>query len=128
MMSSTATFRTSTTIVPGDEEAVEAEMIHHRDLIPRHRPLRVRRVIGGRRRLAAVAVAGEVGGDDGELLGEAWGDGVPHHVRLRVAVEQQEWRAAAAVPHANRRRFGFDHRQIEPFEHRAPPLLRRMTG
>ena len=27
---------------------------------------------------------------------------MPHHVRLRMAVQEQQWRPSAAVPHANR--------------------------
>jgi hypothetical protein len=33
-------------VVAGDGEALEAELAHHLDLVARHRPLRVRLVVG----------------------------------------------------------------------------------
>jgi hypothetical protein len=48
-------------------------------------------------RLRAVSVAAQVGGDDGEALGEPRRDLVPHEVRLRVAVKEQQRRAGAAA-------------------------------
>ncbi|MNR41524.1 hypothetical protein D3C85_1599190 [compost metagenome] len=51
-------------------------------------------IIGGR--LAAVAVAAQVGGDHGEMLGQLFGDLVPDDVGLRVPVQQQQARPAAA--------------------------------
>ena len=48
--------------------------------------------------LGGVAVAAQVGADDGEALGEPRRDPVPHRVRLRIAVQQQERRPAAADP------------------------------
>jgi len=79
----------TTTVMTGDEELLEAEMPHHRDLIPRHRTLRVWRMIESGRRLTAVAVAREIGSDHREVPREARGDLVPHHMCLRVAVKQQ---------------------------------------
>ena len=37
-------------------------------------------------------------------------DAVPHHVRLRVAVQQQQRRTGAAAPHADRGLAGIDER------------------
>ena len=54
-------------VVTGDEEPLEAEVPHHRDLVSRHGALRIRLVVGRRRRFAAVAVTAEIGGDDGEV-------------------------------------------------------------
>ena len=47
--------------------------------------------------LAAVAVAAQVGADDGEVSGQAGRDLVPHGMGLRIAVEQQQGRTAAAL-------------------------------
>ncbi len=57
-------------VLADDGEALEAEVPHHLDLVLRHRALRIVRVVGQPLRLAAVAVAAQVGGDDRELLGE----------------------------------------------------------
>ena len=53
-------------------------------------------MVGVARRLRAVAVAAQVGGDDREALGEPRRDLVPHDVGLRVAVQEQQRRAGAA--------------------------------
>src|SRR3712207_4545337 len=76
-------------VVATDEEALEAELAHHRDLVRGHRPFGVGRVIWGRGWLGGVAVAPEVAGDYREVFGEPGGYLVPHDVRLGVAVEQQ---------------------------------------
>ena len=57
-------------ILADDREPVEAEVLHDVDLVLRHRALRIVRMIGQALRLAAVAVAAQVAGDDGEVLGE----------------------------------------------------------
>ena len=110
---------TATTVVPHDEEPVVAELAHHLDLVACHRSLRIGRVVGIGRRLAAVSVAAQVRGHDGKLLREARSELVPHDVRLGDAVQQQGWRAIAAVPHPDQRLAGVDHRLLEPLEHPA---------
>ncbi len=52
-------------------------------------------------RLRAVAVAAEVGGDDGEVTRKPCGDLMPHHVRLRIAVQEKQRRPGATVPKAD---------------------------
>ena len=106
-------------VVPGDEERLEPELAHHRDLVARHRPLRVRRVVGRGRRLRAVAVAAQIGRHHREVARQARRHLVPHHVGLRMAVQQQERRPAAAMAHADRRLAGVDHRELEAGEHGA---------
>ena len=83
-------------VVADDGELVEAELAHDLDLVCRHRALGVGLVDMAARGLAAVAVAAEVGEDDGVVFGEDGGDVMPHDVGLRVAVEQQD-RAAFGV-------------------------------
>ncbi len=102
-----------------DVEPREAELAHHRDLIAREGAHRVGRVVGRGRWHAAVAVPAQIGGDDGEVAGEGRDDFVPHEMGLRDPVQQQERRAAAAVPDVDRRLAGIDRREREPFEHRA---------
>jgi hypothetical protein len=111
-------------IVPGHAEALEAELPHDREAVARHRPLGVGLVIGRRRRLRALPVAAQVDGDDGEVLREPRRHPVPRHVRLRVAVQEQERRAVAAVPHPNDGLAGSDGRELEAFEHAPGPNAR----
>jgi hypothetical protein len=72
-------------------EALEAALPHQLDLVTRHRPLRVRLVIGGRRRFRAL---------------------------LWVAVQEQQRRAATAVPDPERRLADVDALELEAGEER----------
>jgi hypothetical protein len=57
-------------VMAGDGEALVAEVRHQREDVARHRALGVRRVVGGGRRAARLAVAAQVGADDGVALGQ----------------------------------------------------------
>jgi hypothetical protein len=89
-------------VVPGDVEAIEPERLHHRDAVARHRALGVRLVVLGRHRLGRPAVAAQVGDDDRAVLGQRGRRGVPHRARLRIAVQEQQRRAAAGDAHVDR--------------------------
>jgi hypothetical protein len=52
------------------------------------------RIVAGR--LVASAVAAQIRDDDGEVLCKPRRDVLPHHSRLRIAMEQQERRPVAA--------------------------------
>src|SRR5215470_2277353 len=88
-------------VVSGQEKPLEAQLAHDLHLVPRHSALRVRSVVVGMRWLRAVAVASQVGGDDGEIAREAVGDLVPHDVRLWITVHQQQRRSGTTVTEAN---------------------------
>src|SRR5207249_1950598 len=85
----------SAAVVARNAEAREAEALHDLDLILRHRALGI---IGVRRSsfgLARVPIAPQVGADDDEALRKFWRDPVPHNVRLRISMqEQQGWTAS----------------------------------
>jgi hypothetical protein len=80
-------------VVADQREPLEAEVAHDQRLVPGHRGLGVALVAGAARRLAAVAVPAQVGQHDPMTLGEDGRDVMPHHVGLRVTVEQQHRRA-----------------------------------
>jgi hypothetical protein len=106
-----------------------AEGGHRVDLVLGHSAERVVCVIGFSARLRAVAVAAEVGCDDRELLGERRSDLVPHHERLRAAVQQQEWRAASADDKIDRGPLrGVDALVRESFEHPRQPFENLADG
>ena len=85
-------------IVRHDAEGLVAERMHQLDHVARHCPLRVRRVVGARRRFERTAVAAQVGGYHGVVPREPRCNPVPHRMGLRVAVqEQQGWPLAAAA-------------------------------
>ena len=91
--------RSRSPIMTGKVEAVVAERGHHINLVLRHRTERVVDVVGPPlRRANAVAVTPKVRRDDVESLAERAGDLVPRRVTHRVAVQQQQRRAVAAVP------------------------------
>src|SRR5260221_13485412 len=65
-------------IVARDAELVVAQMSHDPELVTADRAHAVRLVIGGTGRLAAIAVATQIGGDDGVALGVAGCYVTPH--------------------------------------------------
>ena len=81
---------------PTSRKRAKPSVAHQLDLIRRHRALRVADVACAAVGLRRIAVAAEVGAHDGEALREARRDPVPHRVRLRITVQQQERRPAAA--------------------------------
>ena len=83
-------------VVGADGKARVAEVAHHRQRIGGHRPLAVQRVVGRGRQACAVATATQVHRHHRESLGQRAGHGVPHGVRLRVAMQQQQRRPRAA--------------------------------
>ena len=81
-------------------EAAVAHERHQFRHVPRHAAFGIRGVVGARGGLEAAAVAAQVRADDGVAPRQGRGGGVPHGVGLRVAVQQQERRAGAAVAQA----------------------------
>ena len=101
-----------TAVVTDHGEPLEPERRHQRDLVGRHGAERVPGVVGTRLGTVGVAVAAQVGRDDGVLPRQLRGDAVPHDVALREAVQQQDRRALAAAdgvdPHARTVAIGHD--------------------
>ena len=87
---------TGAAIVADNGEAVKAQGRHQLDLILRHRPLAVVDVALAARRLVQVAIAAQVGRDHRKAPGQGRRHLVPGSVRLRMAVQQEKRRAAAA--------------------------------
>ena len=83
-------------VVATQEERIEPQVLHGVHQILRHRPLGVVEVLRVALRLAAVAVAAQVGAHNRKVLGQPVRDLVPHGVGLRVAVQQQQRRPVAA--------------------------------
>ena len=83
-------------VVAEHAEALEPEVAHDLDLIERHRAFRVLVVIVAAFDLAAVAVAAQIGDDDGVVARELARDRGPRHAALRRAVQEQHGRPAAA--------------------------------
>ena len=81
--------RPAAAVLADDRETLEAEVLHDVDLVLRQRALRIIRVVGQARRLAAVAVAAQIRRDDREFLGEARRDVAPRVERERCTVQQQ---------------------------------------
>ena len=100
-------------VVGADVEALEAGVAHHGQRIGGHRALAVGGVVGARRQALRVAAAAQVHRDHGVALGQRGRHAVPHRMRLRVAVEQEQGRSAAAVAHPQGRRSdGGDGRPV----------------
>src|SRR5579871_3537851 len=116
----------SAAIMTDHRELFEAEMLHHFDLILGHGALRVAGVILTIRRLAAIAIAAQIRGDHREVFRERGRDLMPDHVRLRIAVQQQQSGSAAARNGVDLRAAGFDFRSFKAFKHRMPPLSKSL--
>jgi hypothetical protein len=104
-------------VVTDHPEPIEPERRHRRDLVAGQRAHAVGRVVGCAGRLAARAVAAQVGGDDREPLSERGGHPVPHEVGLRDAVQQQDRRPVATQPAMDRGAAHGDVELLEPLEH-----------
>ena len=120
------------TVVCQHFEAPETERMHQLHHVLRHFALAVRRVIhaGVGRRLIAVTIAAQISRDDTEMLTQHRLDLVPDHVRLRVAVQQQQRRLAAVVAHASvdSDAVGVDALEGEVFKHPRSLVLFRRAG
>ena len=106
-------------VVAGGVEAVEAERRHHLDLVLRHGAERIAGMVVAAGRLLGIAVAAQVGRDDGEFAREPRRDLVPGQMGKRIAVHQQQRRPAAAVHRHDTGAAGGDFSAGEIFEHEA---------
>jgi phosphoribosylformylglycinamidine (FGAM) synthase-like amidotransferase family enzyme len=66
-----------------------AKLLHDLNLILCHGPFGIGDMVRIARWLAAVAIAPQVRDHHSKILRQAWGKPVPHHMRLRIAVQQQ---------------------------------------
>ena len=119
---------TPTTVVAGDGETLIAQSRHGLDLIDRQGSLGVRGVIAARVGPQRRPVACEVGGDNGEMLGQEGCHRVPHHVCLRIAVQQQQRRSAAADAGEDQAAVGLELAVNEILEHGVGPSCEKSQG
>jgi hypothetical protein len=86
------------TVVSDRGEGVEAETRHRRDLVRGHGSFAVLGVVGAGGRFRGTAIAAQIRQHDGVALGQDRGDLMPHHMRLRIAVQQQDrWSGAGCA-------------------------------
>ncbi len=107
----------ATAVVTDELEPRKSQRRHQLDLIERHRPLGIGGVGDVRWRLTAGTVTAQIAADDGEPLGQPSGDLVPDDMRLRIAVEKQHRRAAAADARMDRRLAGWNVVRRKSLEH-----------
>ena len=102
--------------------------LHHLHHVLGHLALGVGSVVRGRLGLVRAAVAAQIGAHDSEALRQPRRHRVPHGVRLRVAVQQQQRRPRPAAPQPDRpgaRRHMLQRKSRK--DHQAPfPAPRRM--
>jgi hypothetical protein len=97
-------------------ETVKAEMLHHGELIARHRPLGIGRSVG-LLRTAAVPIAPQVCRHHRVMLRQHRREAVPGDMCLRITVQEQQRRPVATNKRRNPCVFGFDIVPFEPLEH-----------
>jgi len=110
--------------VSADEKFVEAKMTHYIDLILRHPAIRIVAMVGQPARLAAVAIAAQIGRNYGEIFGQPRRNKMPVHVRQRVTMQQQQrWSFAAHdAVNAALRIAGLDIELAKTFVHFSSPF------
>ena len=97
-------------IMTGETEAGEAERLHHLHHGDRHGALGVGRVVGLCMRHRGPAIARQVGNHQREIWREQRCHAVPHHITLRMAVEEEK-RWLAAIADAGK---DFSDRRVDP--------------
>jgi hypothetical protein len=113
----------SAPVVTDHRERCVAVAAHQFDQIERHAALRIVRVVGGALRLAAVAIAAQIGRDHRESFGQRGRDLVPDRVGLRMAVQEQKRGAASAFDGVDLDAVDVCRRIREAFEHGCLPRL-----
>src|SRR5258708_20282118 len=108
-------------IVSHDAELVVAQMSHDLELVTADRAHAVGFVVGSTGRLGAGAVPTQIGGDDGVALGEVGSYPMPHQMRFRNTVQEQQRRSVAASASVDRRTRGRDIELFESIEHGHEP-------
>lgn len=103
--------------MPGYKPLLEAQGLHHADHVLRHLPLGIANVIITCGRLTAVAITAQVGDDDRKVLRQAWGDFVPHHMSLRITMQQQQRRPFAPFAQIDDDLTEVDPLLVKPVEH-----------
>ena len=96
-------------VVSGKAKAHITERLHQLDHRRCHGALGVGRVRGVGGRCIGPAVAGQIGNDQAKTRRQRSRHAVPHHVRLRIAVQQKKRRAFAAAAGENPAR-----RRVDP--------------
>ena len=89
-------------VMPGHREPAESQRRHHGDLVLGHGALGVALMLRAARRLAAVPVPAKIRAHHREPPGQHRRDLVPHHVSLRIAVQQQHRRPGPAAADVHR--------------------------
>lgn len=113
----------STPVMTDDRERSEAVAAHEFDLVERQAALRVAGVVSRTLWLVAVAVAAQIGSNHREVRGERGRDLVPDRVRLRMAMQEQERRAASALDCMDANTVDVHRRICETFEHDCLPTV-----
>ena len=80
-----------------DLKAVKPVVLHHGEGIQRHVALGVIVVLSIRRRTHRIAITAQIHHHHGEMLFQLVRHQVPHDVRLRVTVQQQQGRTLTAA-------------------------------
>ena len=83
-------------IMAGEAKADMTDGLHHLDHGLGHRALGVGRILGISLRRVRPAVAGQVRDDEAVVLRQRRRHAMPHHIRLRIAVQQQQRRPLPA--------------------------------
>ena len=111
-------------IVAGAIELVEAERLHHLELILAHGAERIVLVLVAARHLFGIAVAAQVGRNHGEFFRQARREFLPREMAERIAMDKKQRRPFAAFERDDARARRFDLALLEAWkEHLASTPL-----
>ena len=105
-----------TTVVTDQAETAKTKMLHHGELIAGHGSLGIGRGID-LLRTPALPIAPQVCRHNCVVLRQHRREAMPGDMRLRIAVQEQQWRPAPTDKRHGACVFGIDIVPLEPLEH-----------
>src|SRR5207237_1055192 len=101
---------------------------HYFDQVLGHRSFRIVVVIWPISRFRAVAIAAQVGCHHGEILSKTRSNFMPHHMGLRIAMQQQQRETISLFDQANSCPTGIDLSLLKALEHTYAPNRQTRTA
>jgi hypothetical protein len=116
---------TGATIMGQHPKTLEPESPHHFDLISRHCPKTLLRVVGAEDRFIGIAIAAQIRHDDGEALSQSWRHPMPDRARLWMPVQEQQRGALTSPQDRDREHLrGIGRISIRSIRHQNPLILK----
>jgi hypothetical protein len=114
-----------TAIMGQHPKTLEPQCPHHCDLISRHCPETLLRMVGTDDRFVGIAIAAQISHDDREVLSQSRCDAMPKRPRLRMPVQEQQRGALTSPQDGDRKRLrGIGYVIMQSVRHPNPLILK----